>query len=115
MINLKCHFIFSASRSNDSSFTLCDLLQISAKYIYEVADADAQIIFGVGVDETLGDSIRVTVIATGFENKSPIAAAPIGFGTGAAIKQQAPEIPDMTIKPIKLDDIALPPFMRRDK
>jgi len=87
----------------------------AAKYIYEVADADAQIIFGVGVDETLGDSIRVTVIATGFENKSPIAAAPVGFGTGAAIKQQAPDIPDMTIKPIKLDDIALPPFMRRDK
>lgn len=35
--------------------------------ITEAAHEDAEIIFGAVIDETLGDEIRVTVIATGFE------------------------------------------------
>ena len=36
----------------------------------EAADPDANIIFGAGIDETMGDEVRITVIATGFE-KTP--------------------------------------------
>ena len=38
----------------------------AAMTVHEVANPDAEIIFGVGVDETLGDTIIVTIIATRF-------------------------------------------------
>ncbi len=42
----------------------------AAKLIEEAADPEANIIFGANIDETVGDSIKITVIATGFgENK----------------------------------------------
>lgn len=37
--------------------------------VYEAASPDANIIFGAVVDERLKDEIRVTIIATGFEDK----------------------------------------------
>lgn len=40
----------------------------AASIIYEQADADAQIILGSVVDESLGDDVQVTIIATGFEH-----------------------------------------------
>ncbi len=42
----------------------------AANLVMEAADPDANIIFGAGIDETLGDVVRITVIATGFE-KTP--------------------------------------------
>ena len=41
----------------------------AAEIIAQAADADAEIIFGAVIDESLQDQIRVTVIATGFDNK----------------------------------------------
>jgi cell division protein FtsZ len=48
------------------------LLEVNdaASLITEAAGADANIIFGAVIDETLQDEIRVTVIATGFGNGS---------------------------------------------
>ena len=48
----------------------------AANLVMEAADPDANIIFGAGIDETMGDDVRITVIATGFEktpfpNKEP--------------------------------------------
>ena len=42
----------------------------AANLVMESADSDANIIFGAGIDETLKDEVRITVIATGFE-KTP--------------------------------------------
>ncbi len=42
----------------------------AANLVMEAADPDANIIFGAGVDESMGDRVRITVIATGFE-KTP--------------------------------------------
>ena len=39
----------------------------AAKLIQEQAHEDANIIFGASIDESLGDSVKVTVIATGFD------------------------------------------------
>jgi len=39
-------------------------------YISEMAGEEAEVIFGHGIDPELGESIRVTVIATGFEHHS---------------------------------------------
>jgi len=41
----------------------------AARVIQEVVDPDAEIVFGAAIDETLGDEVKVTVIATGFDNK----------------------------------------------
>jgi cell division protein FtsZ len=48
----------------------------AATLIQEEADPDANIIFGAVIDESMGDEVRITVIATGFGEP--------------AIKQQAP-------------------------
>ena len=42
----------------------------AANLIMEAADPDANIIFGAGIDDTMKDEVRITVIATGFE-KTP--------------------------------------------
>src|ERR687898_797029 len=42
----------------------------AAEIIQSAADANSNIIFGAVVDDTMGDGVRVTVIATGFERPS---------------------------------------------
>ena len=46
------------------------ILEVSeaAAFIQEYADGDATIIWGAGTDDDLGDAVRITVIATGFES-----------------------------------------------
>jgi len=44
----------------------------AAKIITSSASDDARIIFGANVDESLKDEIRITVIATGFDDRRPI-------------------------------------------
>ena len=42
----------------------------AAELIHSAADANANIIFGAVIDEEMGDEIRVTVIATGFDRRA---------------------------------------------
>ena len=44
----------------------------AAALIRETAHPDVNLIFGAVVDETMGDEIRITVIATGFEHSLPM-------------------------------------------
>jgi cell division protein FtsZ len=83
-------------------------VETAASLVQEAAHPDANIIFGATFDDTLDDEIRVTVIATGFE-EAPAAAAQAaapaagqtaapraqGLFTGAAEKaaQAAPVAP----------------------
>jgi cell division protein FtsZ len=41
----------------------------AAKIIYDVVDPDAEIVFGAAIDPDLGDEVKVTVIATGFDGE----------------------------------------------
>ena len=88
-------------------------VEAAANLVQEAAHPDANIIFGATFDETMQDEIRVTVIATGFEEgNGRIAAAPaaeaepvvapvrpapvkekpaVGLFTGAVEKAAAPE------------------------
>ena len=58
----------------------------AANLVMESADSEANIIFGAGIDESLKDEVRITVIATGFEKtpfptrekKKPRTATPYG-------------------------------------
>lgn len=67
------------------------LMEVSeaATLVQSLADEDANIIFGTIIDDQLGDEVRVTVIATGFDD-SPSAASSSQRG-GAARKQEAPK------------------------
>ena len=85
-------------------------VEAAANLVQEAAHPDANIIFGATFDPNMQDEIRVTVIATGFEEKpaegdkpaeekKPVAAAPVtpvrpqakpaGLFTGAAEKAAA--------------------------
>ena len=76
-----------------------DDVEAAANLVQEAAHPDANIIFGATFDETLQDEIRVTVIATGFEEKpaekaaekpaAAPAAKPQGLFSGAAEKAAA--------------------------
>ena len=60
------------------------LLEVNeaAELIQQTADPDANIIFGADIDESMGDALRITVIATGFD-KAEVAKAkeqPLVFG-----------------------------------
>ena len=50
-------------------------VEAAANLVQEAAHPDANIIFGATFDETMQDEIRVTVIATGFEENAGAAAA----------------------------------------
>jgi cell division protein FtsZ len=61
----------------------------AAGTVAEAAEGDANIIVGAVVDESLGDEIRVTVIATGFDDVRGAAqphasAAAVGTSAGMA-------------------------------
>ena len=49
------------------------LLEVNeaAGIIAENADPEANIIFGADIDESMGDTLRITVIATGFDRVDP--------------------------------------------
>ncbi|MCL2695107.1 MAG: cell division protein FtsZ [Clostridiales bacterium] len=53
---------------NITGGTDLSLLEVNeaAEIIQETADPEANIIFGADIDESMGDAIRITVIATGF-------------------------------------------------
>ncbi len=55
--------------SGDQAELQLDELTEIADFMQELAGEDAEVIFGHGVDSTLGETIRVTIIATGFENE----------------------------------------------
>jgi cell division protein FtsZ len=48
-------------------------IQEAASLVQEQAHEDANIIFGASIDETLGENVKVTVIATGFDGEREIA------------------------------------------
>jgi cell division protein FtsZ len=75
------------SIAGPSDMTLHEV-SIAAGMISDHCDADANIIFGAIVDDSLGDSVRVTVIAAGFDRDRgattrPAARRPVGDGPSA--------------------------------
>ena len=103
----------------------------AAKIIGAAADADAKIIFGATIDETLIDQIKVTVIATGFdENRQrlkdlrfernfanpaprnmPNVADETNEANGETIEKPATEMSTDEFG----DDFDIPAFMRKGK
>ena len=53
-----------------SSLTLLETSE-AAEIIRAAVDEDAEIIYGTSIDESLGDAVTITLIATGFDDRAP--------------------------------------------
>ena len=68
-------------------------VETAANLVQEAAHPDANIIFGATFDESLEDEIRVTVIATGFDEATEYQAGVVNNITAAAAPAAAPVVP----------------------
>src|SRR5262245_43565626 len=107
----------------------------AASLVQEAAHADANIIFGTVIDDSLGDEVRVTVIAAGFDAQRPSRKPVAGTGAHAIEPGKAGKVSTSLFEPadaasvsvhtngatvstggdddgIADDDGDMPPFMR---
>jgi cell division protein FtsZ len=107
----------------------------AASLVQEAAHAEANIIFGTVIDDSLGDEVRVTVIAAGFEATGPGRRPVVGAGAQAIAPGKAGKVSTSLFDPadaasvpvhtngatvsiggddggIADDDVDVPPFMR---
>ena len=66
-------------------------VETAATLVQQAAHPDANIIFGAAFDEELEDEIRVTVIATGFEDENSEKEVPSFTGLAEKVTQTEPE------------------------
>lgn len=102
----------------------------AAAIVQEAADLEANIIFGAVIDESLKDEIRITVIATGFEDLEGAAPAPTpapvaqpqpqapvvaqaAVEPAAAVTEQAPVTE--TVEPTESTEYDIPTFLRKKR
>lgn len=82
----------------------------AAEVITELADPDANIIFGAAVDEALSDAVEITVVATGFDGV-------VKSGEGRQPKLEGVRRHGGTIvfplRPFDKGDLEVPRFLRR--
>ena len=78
----------------------------AAKQIAAAVDSDANIIFGATIDEDLVDQVKITVIATGFDETKrrlrELSGRPSGYGSPIGTQQQSSQIfvkPFTTMQP----------------
>ncbi|MFQ5962410.1 MAG: cell division protein FtsZ, partial [Candidatus Methylomirabilales bacterium] len=96
--------------------------------IYEAADPNAHIIFGAVVDERMNREVRVTVIATGFEQQKARAAEEAKIADIKAYASKGVERPaylrrrtgkgegapaQLTLQEVEEDELDIPTFLRR--
>jgi cell division protein FtsZ len=84
----------------------------AAEIIHSAADSNANIIFGAVIDEGMGDEIRVTLIATGFDRR-----VDGGYARGERQRgpvDRGPRIDDRQRSSLEIrdDEIDIPPFLR---
>lgn len=105
----------------------------AASLVQDAAHPDANIIFGTVIDDSLGDEVRVTVIAAGFDVSGP-GRKPVMGETGGAHRIESAKAGKLTstlFEPVDAvsvplhtngatlsiggddDDVDVPPFMRR--
>lgn len=75
----------------------------AAELIREAVDEDANIIFGAGIDDNLGDEIKITVIATGFSDK-----------TRGKRPRDSEKVEEEESLDDSLDELDIPIFLRRE-
>ena len=111
----------------------------AARMVSDAAHPDANIIFGAVIDDTLGDEVRVTVIAAGFDGgtpparrtqpvtkkiaeETPLAAAVAAKQSSSAESAEIPVTPEPPKRPVQQprtivfddagDDLDVPDFLK---
>lgn len=95
----------------------------AARLVSDAAHPDANIIFGAVIDDTLGDEVRVTVIAAGFDGGEPPSKKGASAGTGSTAGHRfgdtgatpaivAPEPAKDAFDSIFDDDLDVPDFLK---
>ena len=82
----------------------------AAELIRDHIDSDANIIFGVGSDESLGDDIKITVIATGFDQDNQRREVIETRRPSQSASQRPAQRSQKSSNPF--DDIDLPDFLK---
>lgn len=72
----------------------------AAQLVSEAAHPEANIIFGAVIDDALGDEVRVTVIAAGFDGGQPPARRDNVLSAGSA-KREEPASPVRAAEPVR--------------
>jgi cell division protein FtsZ len=72
----------------------------AASLVSDAAHADANIIFGAVIDDALGDEVRVTVIAAGFDGGRPSARKDGGVAAVPAAPAAPPALPRVAPPPV---------------
>jgi cell division protein FtsZ len=103
----------------------------AASLVQDAAHQDANIIFGTVIDDSLGDEVRVTVIAAGFDaagpSRRPVVGSDQGIAPGKAGKVSSSMFEPVDAVSVPLhtngatlniggeddEDVDVPPFMRR--
>ena len=104
--------LFNVTGSED--MTLFEVNE-AAEIIRRTAHPDANIIFGAVIDPSLNDTLRITVIATGFDSATPMSSAqqpprvrPAGRPASPSPMESPPAVSDN-------ENIEIPPFLRRTR
>jgi cell division protein FtsZ len=105
----------------------------AASLVQEAAHPEANIIFGTVIDDSLGDEVRVTVIAAGFDAGAPGRKPVVGAGARGIAPGRAGQVTSALFEPADAasvpghtngstvrigggedddDDVDVPPFMR---
>jgi cell division protein FtsZ len=102
----------------------------AASLVQDAAHPEANIIFGTVIDDSLGDEVRVTVIAAGFDaagpSRKPVVGAGQAIASGKAGKVTSPLFEPVEAASVPVhtngatvsiggdddDDVDVPPFMR---
>lgn len=100
----------------------------AANLIKEVAHPEVNLIFGAVIDEDMGDEIRITVIATGFEHglsahhrmttprRETRPTAPVNQPRNNMSNRPTPShAPKREEKPYRVNDLDIPAFLRKRK
>ncbi len=87
----------------------------AANIIARSAHQEANIIWGTAIDDQLGDEVRVTVIAAGFDRQAEPAIPAPSFVPEMAEEDEleAPQITHVFDVDVEDDDLDIPPFLRK--
>ena len=91
----------------------------AAELIQRSVDPEANIIFGTVIDPNMNDEIKITVIATGFEDQNEIKSRLDSIGTTSSTprpwEKKTSSIPSTQDLSSSQNDLDIPSFLRKNK
>jgi len=90
-------------------------INTAAELVQRSVDPEANIIRGSVIDESLGDEIVITVIATGFETEAPLTSIGVESLVSKAWDKKVNSIPTSSDSNSSSSDLDIPTFLRNKK